>query len=189
MNGVGLLEGDEMIPLLTDWLTECSLPFGFGLRRDDKCAIVVHRYQLETIADIAIYIHEISLYAVCSYPLHRLWQTLDCGVSGISASSSQPASQPASFSIGVYFNFDFFVQLFVLIFVGSDGSVVCFVRSCQWLFKSFNHHEKRTFFNRFYEVFFAEILSYFFCSILFSIKLHMWWKTWINCMISNNLRL
>lgn len=128
MNGVGLLEGDEMIPLLADWLTECSLPFGFGLRRDDKCAIVVHRYQLETIADIAIYIHEISLYAVCSYQLHRLWQTLDCGVSGISASSSHLTSQPASFSIGVYFNFDFFVQMFVLIFVGSDGSCVLFGR-------------------------------------------------------------
>lgn len=165
MNGVGLLEGDEMIPLLADWLTECSLPFGFGLRRDDKCAIVVHRYQLETIADIAIYIHEISLYAACSYPLHRLWQTLDCGVSGISASSSQPASQPASFSIGVYFNFDFFVQLFVLIFVVSDGSCVLFGRVNDCLRVLIIMKNER-FSIGFMKCFFCRD-SYFFCLIFF----------------------
>lgn len=132
MNGVGLLEGDEMIPLLADWLTECSLPFGFGLRRDDKCAIVVHRYQLETIADIAIYIHEISLYAVCSYPLHRLWQTLDCGVSGISASSSQPASQSASQQASVSESISISTFLFGCLFLFSlylMGRVFCSVVS------------------------------------------------------------
>lgn len=128
---------------------------------------MVHRYQLETIADIAIYIHEISLYAACSYPLHRLWQTLDCGVSGISASSSQSTSQLASFSIGVYFNFDFFVQLFVLIFVGSDGSCVLFGRVNDCLRVLIIMKNER-FSIGFMKCFFcAEILSYFFCLIFY----------------------